>query len=395
MSSIIFSAELENKCFMEIIFIIGVTQSLFLAFLVYSKKNKSLADYVLTVWFILIALNLLDYYFAISGFAKQHHYLLSLGTCIPLLHGPLMLLYIVLLIKTEVNFKWVYLLHILPFCFFIIYLFFNFYILDLNGKLSFYEQQNLDPNPFIEALIILKIITGPIYVVFSFFMLKNHTKNIKSIFSYTEEINLIWIRYVLGGIGFVWLMVLFSKIMSNFNSSFAEMEDHLIYISLTLVMFILGYFGIKQQKIYSGTFIENNKSKINVPGRERYKKSSLRETDSQEYRNNLLDYMENEKPYLYGKISLNEIASHLNIPVNHLSQVINEQLGKNYFDFVNEYRVREVKKQFENLKDDKISILAVAYQSGFNSKSGFNIVFKKYTGLTPSQYIKNNDANIQ
>ncbi len=114
---------------MEIIYIGGVTQSIFLAFLVFGKKSKSTSDYILAFWLVLIAFNLLDYYFAETGFALKHPYLLSIGTCIPLLHGPFMLIYILLMINTEGKFKTVYLLHGLPFLIFTFYLVFNFYFL--------------------------------------------------------------------------------------------------------------------------------------------------------------------------------------------------------------------------------------------------------------------------
>ncbi|MBL4709912.1 MAG: helix-turn-helix transcriptional regulator [Flavobacteriales bacterium] len=97
--------------------------------------------------------------------------------------------------------------------------------------------------------------------------------------------------------------------------------------------------------------------------------------------------MDEEKPYLNGKLSLKEVAAHLDISVNHLSQMINEQLSKSFFDFVNEYRVKEVKKQLEELKYKEFTLLSIAHNSGFNSKSSFNSIFKKLTGFTPSEYI--------
>ncbi|MBT3273276.1 MAG: helix-turn-helix transcriptional regulator [Spirochaetales bacterium] len=374
---------------MKIFFLIGISQSLFLALLVFSKKKSSQADNILAFWFILLALNLLDYYFSKSGFALKHPYLLSVGTCIPLLHGPILLIYIQSMVRTKARPKWHYLLHFIPFIVFTIYLAFDFYFLDLSGKLAFYEQQNVNPNSFIRALVLSKILAGPIYVLCSFYLLRKHKKNIVNAFSHTDGINLIWLKYVLGGIGFTWSIVLFTKISANFSSAIADMDDNLIYISLTVVIFILGYFGIKQQAIYSNISLAKKEFKAKTSAKNRYSKSGLNESDSLEYRNRLLDFMENRKPYLDGKTSLREIAEDLDLSVNYLSQVINEQLKKSFFDFINEYRVNETKKRFQHFDYKHNTILEVAYQSGFNSKSSFNVVFKKHTGLTPSQYIKN------
>ncbi|MBN1791468.1 MAG: AraC family transcriptional regulator [Bacteroidales bacterium] len=87
------------------------------------------------------------------------------------------------------------------------------------------------------------------------------------------------------------------------------------------------------------------------------------------------------------KLTLNTLAVELNISVNHLSQIINQYQGKNFYDFVNEYRVEEFKTRVASPKNQHLSILAIAFDSGFNSKSSFNLVFKNHTGMTPSQFM--------
>ena len=98
--------------------------------------------------------------------------------------------------------------------------------------------------------------------------------------------------------------------------------------------------------------------------------------------------MNAEQPYLLEKLSLKEVAEYLDISPNHLSQVINENLNKNFFDFINGYRVELIKQKMLNSENSSLSLLGMAYESGFNSKSCFNSVFKKMTGLTPSKYLK-------
>jgi len=186
--------------------------------------------------------------------------------------------------------------------------------------------------------------------------------------------------------------VLFSNVIFDFFTEIPiDDEGHLIYISLTIAVFFLGYFGLKQQAIYmhNPATIKNKEDlKPNVEKKEsnQYVKSGLNSLEAEKHLKELLNYMDNERPYLNGKLSLKEVAEYLNISVNHLSQVINEQLGKNFFDFVNGYRVEEVKRRFADSDNEQYTLLALAYDSGFNSKSSFNSIFKKITGLTPSQY---------
>lgn len=96
--------------------------------------------------------------------------------------------------------------------------------------------------------------------------------------------------------------------------------------------------------------------------------------------------MTTEKPYLEADLSLPELANKLDIPSHHLSRVINEQFGVNFFDFVNQYRVEEVKSRINNPEFENLSLLGIAFDCGFNTKSAFNRVFKKMTGFTPSEY---------
>ena len=95
--------------------------------------------------------------------------------------------------------------------------------------------------------------------------------------------------------------------------------------------------------------------------------------------------MANEKPYLDPKLSLAGLAQLLEISPNQLSQIINQEAQVNFHDFVNNYRIEEFIERASINKN--FSLLALALDSGFNSKSSFNTIFKKQKGLAPSQYL--------
>ncbi|HMM17137.1 MAG TPA: AraC family transcriptional regulator, partial [Petrimonas sp.] len=99
-------------------------------------------------------------------------------------------------------------------------------------------------------------------------------------------------------------------------------------------------------------------------------------------------FVETEKAYLNPDLSLPQLAETLDVPSHHLSRVINDQFGVNFFNFINRYRIEEVKAKIGNPEFQNLSILGIAYDSGFNSKSAFNRVFKKMEGMTPSEYRK-------
>ncbi|MEZ4851347.1 MAG: helix-turn-helix domain-containing protein [Bacteroidia bacterium] len=83
-----------------------------------------------------------------------------------------------------------------------------------------------------------------------------------------------------------------------------------------------------------------------------------------------------------------QLAEMLDILPNHLSQLINEKEGRNFYQFVNHYRVEEFKRRVELPESKHLSLLGLAMECGFNSKSTFNSVFKQMVGVTPSGYVR-------
>lgn len=388
---------------MEVIFLLGASQAFFLSFLGFSKKNKSKADFVLAFWLIIMGLQLLDHYFYSTGFSARYPHLLGMGILFPLIQGPFMFVYVLVMVNKSGKFKPEYWLHAIPFLIFLVYLIFDYYFLSAPEKLIYYQNQLIKESPMIALLGKLSVTIGPAYLIWSLIKLRKHIKTIANDFSYTEEIDLKWLKYVLAGMGFVWITVVFTNLISdyplfdtNLKDSFIyinnNIKEHLIYIAVTVAVFFLGYFGIKQQAIYKITDedvkkdVKKHHTKKNEG--ERYKHSGLKKDVAEIHLKELLEYIESEKPYLNGKLSLKEVAYKLNISVNHLSQIINEQLNKSFFDFINGYRVDEVISRLSDPKNEQYTLLAISYDSGFNSKSSFNSIFKKFTDLTPSEYLK-------
>lgn len=134
---------------------------------------------------------------------------------------------------------------------------------------------------------------------------------------------------------------------------------------------------------------ENGQSKPEAP-KKKYSKSNLTWEQTEKYLKILLNFMETEKPYTESNLTIKILSEKVSIPQRSLSQVINEKLNQNFLDFINRYRVEEAKKQLISKDNRHNSILDIAFYVGFNSKSTFNTVFKKYVKMTPSKYKKKN-----
>ncbi|MEO1259983.1 MAG: helix-turn-helix domain-containing protein [Bacteroidota bacterium] len=120
----------------------------------------------------------------------------------------------------------------------------------------------------------------------------------------------------------------------------------------------------------------------------KYKKALLNQKELNKYKLHLAQLMDEKKPFLNPNLTLRTLAAELNIPANHLSQLLNEGFDKNFSEFVNSYRLESFKSKAADPALQHLTILALAYDSGFNSKTVFNTFFKKTMGMTPRAYWK-------
>jgi AraC-like DNA-binding protein len=159
-----------------------------------------------------------------------------------------------------------------------------------------------------------------------------------------------------------------------------------LFLSLSVFVILIGYFGLKQKVIFSSEdiIVAGEATKVQT----KYSGSRLSDSEAKQYTEKLTDYMKSAKPYLNPDLSLPQLATELNISSHYLSQVINEQFNLNFFDFVNGYRVEAFKEKITDPGFWNFSLLGIAFECGFNSKSAFNRIFKQTTGTTPSQYKK-------
>ena len=120
----------------------------------------------------------------------------------------------------------------------------------------------------------------------------------------------------------------------------------------------------------------------------KYKNSSLNPKLIEKYKADIISSMETDKLYLNSKLSIHNVSEELNIPRQYISEVLNLHLDTSFQDFINRYRVEEFIERLENDQNKHLTLLGIAMDVGFNSKSSFNAIFKKIKGLTPTQFKK-------
>ena len=396
------------------LYLAGISISFFLCMLLLSKPGKSLADRILAAWLFVIGVHLLFFYTFLTGKIFDHPWMLGLHFPMPLMHGPFLFLYASALTGKFYRFTLKQALHFLPALISYAYLL-PYFLLPDEQKILVFRNRGAGYETFLAVNIFATLISGIGYVVLTTILHRRHRRKILDEFSYTEKINLDWIQYLILGIALIWVFVLLN------------MDDYVFGTAVFFVLFI-GYFGNKQVGIFnlggntpqpgpakqpvenkpepgqqeiSATTEENtvreneNTASVirvdfenNAADKKKYIKSGLSPAGAAELHQKLTRLMETEKTFSESELTLTGLAKKLGTHPNYLSQVINEKEGKNFYDYINTLRTDEFKRLIANPGNQKFTLLSLAFECGFNSKSSFNKYFKKMTGQSPSEYVQ-------
>ena len=370
---------------MKYIFLIAAFNALFFAFLTLQKK-KALHDKILIGWLVYLGLYTGIYALFSYKLFRDFHLLSASFISLLLLHGPFLVLYISALINQKFQFNSKKLLHFSPFILFNLYILIASFLPEIAEGIRLDHTESAHATPLLFNLfLILTVLSGPFYFVMSIRLFKSSDINIFNNFSSYENVNLQWLRKLVYTFGVIWtVLMIFATVHHVFQMFSWIFCTHGLTLSLSAFIILIGYFGLKQKEIFI-QYPDWNADYVIEP-KTKYTGVFLKETDAEKYVSKLKNFMTTEKPYLEADLSLPELANKLDIPSHHLSRVINEQFGVNFFDFVNQYRVEEVKSRINNPEFENLSLLGIAFDCGFNTKSTFNRVFKKMTGFTPSEY---------
>jgi AraC-like DNA-binding protein len=353
---------------METIAWVGFSQSIFAAILIGSKKENSIADKILTAWLSLLGIEFFTCALDYRIFGRP---LLSSSF---LLINPAFFLYVKSLIVKDFRLKWIQLLHLAPYLIFetIAYIVHEPFSLESFFQSRFFHWYGL-------LFSFVTLISWLSYNSTSGALMIRHRKRLFNEFSNIESNKKItWIFFIVIFYNLYCLTVVILALIVFFLKVDLLLPHVFNYSALLALVYILGFYGLRQQTISQYTENEVHETQIthslNIPADRR--KTIIAD---------LLDYFAKEKPFLNPDLNMMMLSGHLNVPKHQLTEVMNADLGKNFFHFVNGYRVESVKKMLSD-PSNRFSIEAIGYDCGFSSKSSFFTVFKKLTGKTPQEY---------
>ncbi|MEP3208376.1 MAG: helix-turn-helix domain-containing protein [Maribacter sp.] len=371
---------------MEFFLNAGLGIGVFMLMLLSFKRQKKREDYLFLSW---IATTLLQITFYLVNI---YHFELSgiwaiLAFALPLLGAPLLFLYIQTItgygfsLKTAVIHLSIYPIYV--FLFFAFKEMVGVEIKAMNGFLGFSRQAGI----LTEYYAIPLAISGLLYSFWDLALLRKHMGRIANLFSFDENISLRWLNYVVYSYLMLFLLasfLIFGAIhfdLLSLKNAFAS-----VGILLSIMLLAFGFYGFRQTAIFSNTELPVSKRRT---AKASYSKSGLDQNKIEDLAQQLSKFMETERPYLNENLNLKTLSETCKLQQAQLSQLINQHFKMNFYDFVNQYRVKEVKVRLSSSEFDQLSILGIAFDCGFKSKSSFNRYFKKYAGVSPSEFKKN------
>ncbi len=360
----------------------GISIALLCIALLLSKKEKVSSDYYLIAWLLVGAANLIYYLFP-SLFPEIVQ---PFGFALPVLSMGMLYLYVI-----SITFNISFRLHVLIrhslffICYSLIFIVISMFYSRIGFKNSIPYFIVKNQNGLLNLITFPMAAVPVVYIVLCFLALRKYQKMLPGYYSALEKISLNWLKYILVSLIILFIGV-FCMIALGTRTDIIPFDKVFQMVAAVQSGYLLCivFFSLRQSII----FHQRGTLSAEMIVKQEEKSAVMNKNSSDIISQKLLEFMETGKPYLDEELSLQKLSSLLNISTHQLSQTINQGLNTNFYKFVNAYRVEEVKKKLGNPDFEKYSILGIAFESGFNSKSTFNKIFKEETGMTPSEFKK-------
>lgn len=348
--------------------VLGIVQAVFLALVVlfFSRGKKSngpfLASFLLTLGLVMM--------FPIlqKNLDSQWPYLWCVCDALVFLLGPFLFLYLRgIWVKTTFRDLWP---HSLAFV---------IYALSLYLFLRFGSDPAAANPSWVPCLLFLAAKIGHLgyYVKLGLALVRDQSKIAEGCFSDFNKISTLWAQQLLYGLGAIVFAALVLYLAALFKGGWGDEVDFIVIALFTPYIYLVSFRGLTMPALIT-PFFEDRK-----PNRG---EKQIHDPDADLVLCDLKRLMDEEKLFLDSQLRIRDLAEKVSCSVHSLSGILNGRLGKNFYEYVNRYRVDEALKKLSNPNLKHQSVLNIALDSGFNSKTAFNTVLKKITGQTPSVY---------
>lgn len=397
---------------LHIVALLGALQGLFLAGVLWIRQRNRTANRVLAVTMLAFTISLLTSVYHAARLERVFPHFFGAAYPMPLVFGPLVYLYAVTASDSSRRLTWRDALHFVPFVL-VILASLNVYLMSGSEKLAFYDAILRGEDPGIIPIVDpLKLVSGVTYATVTLLFLRRHRQRIKHNYSSLEQVNLKWLVRLAAAGAAIWCVAVANEFLPFLQGPALNRGEDIITLAIALLVYAIGYMALRQSEIYRFDTAEYPVPLVPVAAAptmppvlenppptlpaamsaavresgERYARSGLSDREAAALKKSLLAAMDEKRPWRDADLTLADLSQMLNTTPHKLSEVLNAQLQQTFYDFVNGYRVRDVQRRIGSDEARNLTILSLALEAGFASKSTFNDVFKRHTGKTPSEY---------
>ncbi len=374
---------------LHIVVLLGAIQGVFLTAVLAAKRSNRTANGLLAAAMFAFSLGLATSVYHAAGFEQLIPHFFGVGWPLPFLYGPLVYLYAAAAADRSRRLTRRDALHLLPFAA-AVTVGLPVYLQSAAGKIAFYHRLlNGDVPLFIRVVDPFKYVSGVTYTVLTIAFLRRHRERVKASYSSLERVNLRWLLWLGAAGAAIWALAVALPLLESAGLTRIGRANDFVSLAVAVLVYGIGYMGLRQPEIFR---YETAEHPVPVPlpppepDEPRYERSGLTDREAERLKGALTAMMDAERPWRDSDLTLDDLATRLATSPHKLSEVLNSQLGQTFYDFVNGYRVKEVQRRIAAGDAQQVTILSLALDAGFASKSTFNLVFKKHTSQTPSEY---------
>ncbi|OMP31466.1 AraC family transcriptional regulator [Mangrovimonas sp. DI 80] len=351
----------------------------------FSKKNDRLAKMLISAFLCVHSLFILEFVLYNTNYQYKYVHTYLMASSVALLYGPLLYFYFKRIIQNY-NFRIVDLLHLLPAVGLLVVLVPIYSLSGMEklrimlGTSPLYDKVDFLWMIFVPKLLSLVIYGALIRRLYFSSKQKESIANQELATQWKNNLYRIHVVYVLSY--FIYGISISGVIAQGLNIIY-----HSQVISMSLMVIYIASMVYIQPKVFASSMFKRK----DVSVKDKYQKSGLTSSFSNELKEALVRLLLDEKIYRDSSLNLEKLSEKLDTSRHNTSQIINEHFNENFFELVNDYRIQEAKELLMISNPEfKMNISEIFYEVGFNNKVTFNNAFKKRTGLTPSQYRKEN-----
>lgn len=386
----------------QIILYLGMAQGALLSVFLFSIKTNRISNRLLGLLTLFWGIIVGTFAFQYDDYHLNYPHLLKISLIFLFSLFPLLYLQVKYLLSRHLKFNPRDLFHFIP-VLIVVLLNIGFYFKGGEEKLYMIRNESTyyyGLSFFQNELLALQ---GIIYSLMALIILSKYKQKIRDYQSNVDKaiLKVQYLGILLSLIA--WIIGIVASHIELFRVDFNLNLFIFVYLILVLIIYIISYTAIYSPEIFK---LDENQIKLSLvknklPESEDNEKPTIYQTISNDQEktdqiektnDKLLEFIEKEKPYLNPELTLQDLADSVGEKRYFLSIVINHKHSKNFYEFINQYRIEEVKNMITDPKNKHLKLISLAYDAGFNSKASFNRIFKQTTNMTPSQFISTQQA---